>query len=355
MPVEADVDIPATIADGWPTADLGRLTPLTVDALVLAYFAASGVRSGASARQALGRYATSEAVDTALRQLIDAQRLESRRALWALSPLGWDAPTAQAIVKSSSDWAGTRRTILPMAALGLPLHPASVRHFRRGENLRAAALTVLYRLPLNPEKTGPSQVRESLLVRSLTACFPGLRFAPVSGAERLDSFSTTVLRGLAQAPTAGRTEVLHHLLARVLGCDDLSLDRVRHAVVTAALRPDPQTADLEPERQAPRRPNPVDAPTGEFARRVQSLVETESTPPFSDRLAIGALHDVYRQTYPTDAGSLATFKARLLDAHRRRWLSLRRLDYIDAIDVDLRQRSEIEADGRQFHFVARVS
>ena len=92
----------------------------------------------------------------------------------------------------------------------------------------------------------------------------------------------------------------------------------------------------------------------DFSSRVQALLAQKATPPFSDRLAVGTLYDVYGREYQ-DARSLSNFKGRLIDAHQRREILLRRLDNTRAIDSDLRERSEIDWEGHKFHFVARTS
>ena len=344
-------------ANGLPTSDLNRLTPMTIDAVITAYMAASGVRSAPSIRRAVQIYAPESVVEDGLQRLIAGRALEPRQTQWALAPVAWKGTIPDAILKTNSDWARVKRVILPMAALGLPLQPSSVRHFSHGDHLRAAALTVLYRLPLDPITVRLGEVRECLLVRSLAARFPDVRFAPVRGTERLDAFSTAVLNGLAEVPSDGAVEIVHQLAAQASHSKDPSLDGLRRALVTAALAPHDPITGLNGANELDWLSPAADgfAKPGDFARRVQSFVDNESTPPFDDRLAIGALYDLYLAKYPGDADSLAAFKARLLDAHRGRWLSLRRLDYIDAIDDELRRRSEIEVDGRQFHFVARVS
>ena len=262
-----------------------------------------------------------------------------------------------------------------MAALGLPLDRSTVARFARSENLRAGALTVLYGLPLDPSSVRLAQAKEALLVDALSTRFPHVELPKATGTARLDVFSAALLAGLAGWGGANDASTL---VQRALGIADPSIDAARLALVQHALAlgegRGPRAAGMGPHAAGPEPPGdalqagpPGDAlragaspsgpaskvvPLSEFARRVLALAETIATPPFEDRLAIGALHDEYGRRH-RDGGTLSAFKARLSEAFRARWLSLRRLDYIDAIDDDLRRRSELDVDGRSFHFVAR--
>ncbi|MEL7368582.1 MAG: hypothetical protein AAFN74_06710, partial [Myxococcota bacterium] len=91
-----------------------------------------------------------------------------------------------------------------------------------------------------------------------------------------------------------------------------------------------------------------------FSARVRQIAQSTYTPPFTDRVAIASVYDAYGQTH-ADAGRMSEFKRRLVAAHRARLVSLRRLDYVEAIEVELAERSALDVDGRAFHFVARDS
>ena len=330
-----------------PSPDLTRLQPLTVETLIVALVAAFPRRSLAQIKRSLARFAPPSNWEGALHSLSSAGHIAPEGRGWRLADRGRDVPLAAAVLTAGADWARTRTTLLPMAALGLPLSPDAVRRFTRGDNLRAATLTVLYDLPLPLPTVRLAHTRACLLARSLTAHYRGLRLPPISGAERLDGFSAAILHRMAGTDRESISQTINILAGRAVGTNDPSLAGLRHALVTAAVARSEARADHPP-------PVPHQNSVVEFARRVQSLADVLATPPFEDRLAIGVAYEQYGRHHP-DAGTIGSFKQRLAAAHRSRWLSLRRLDYIDAIDAELRQRSELIIDGRRFHFIARVT
>ncbi len=333
-----------------PFPDLARLQPLTVEQLIVALLATAPRRSLAQVKRSLMRFAPPSHWEGALHSLSNAGLIATEGRGWRLADGGRNDPLAAAVLAARADWPRTRATILPMVALGLPLSPDAVRRFSRGDNLRAATLAVLYDLPLSLPTVRLTHTRACLLARSLAAHYDGLRLPPINGTERLDAFSTAILHRMAGTERQSVSQTITVLTSRALGTRDLSLDGLRHALVTAAVA---RSETSPPVASRGARPTDV-AEIGEFARRVQALADAVATPPFEDRLAISAAYELYGRHH-TDAGTIASFKQRLAAAHRERWLSLRRLDYVDAITADLRQRSELIIDGRHFHFVARVS
>lgn len=91
-------------------------------------------------------------------------------------------------------------------------------------------------------------------------------------------------------------------------------------------------------------------PCETFARNVLDAAKDLATPPFDGRVAIAQAYDAHGYDYP-DAGSLNSFKKRLVEASRKRKIDLSRLDMPELMDRDLRQRSETPWDSDVVHFV----
>ena len=324
-----------------PEPDLGRLSALTIDDLFVAVMATRGAQSARQLNGATERFAPDADAESTLDTMADTGLVESAGQRWRLSARGLRHRLAASIRATKSSWGRVRARILPAAALGVPLEPGLLDRLARSDHLRAMTLTVLYDLPLPIDTVRLPEARSCLVARSLSAHYAGLRLPPIRGTERLDPFSTAILRGMAGTQSGGVMKALQQLAGRALGTPDHSIEGLRRALVAAALSLGGKGRHAEVELD-------------EFAGRVQSLADAEATPPFEDRLAISAAYELYLQRYG-DVGSLTAFKARLMDAHRGRWLSLRRLDYLDAVTSELREESEVEIDGRAFHFVARVS
>ena len=89
-----------------------------------------------------------------------------------------------------------------------------------------------------------------------------------------------------------------------------------------------------------------------FAQRVLAVASKLKTGAFQDRVAIAQVYDAYGYPYP-DAGSLASFKARLVEAAKNHELNLGRLDLPERISRDLRERSTAIWGMDEVHFVIK--
>ena len=341
-------------------ADLGRLQSLAIEDVLIGLLAGRGPTFRRSVDGYVRAWLTTAEVTKGLRRLEDDAMAMSDGKQWRLTKAGRSLRIAAAAIESRSSWGRTRETILPMAGLGLSLKPTAIQRFGSGGHLRAAALTVLFGLPLAADGVRMSEVRECLLARGLASRFPGIAMPAVTGRHKFDAFSKAILRGFAGLRSGNTVNALNRLVSEAVGAPDVSLDALRSALVGAALdlgrasasNGGSESSAVTAHSDAASLDSELQREVAAFAERVQKLADAQCTPPFEDRLAIATVYDVYGRVHP-DAGSLSTFKQRILAAHRSRRLMLRRLDYIDAIDDELRERSEVEIDGRQFHFVAR--
>ena len=98
------------------------------------------------------------------------------------------------------------------------------------------------------------------------------------------------------------------------------------------------------------------APKG-FAEQINEIArDVETSIPgggkFAHKASIAEIYDAYGRKQP-DAGSLAEFKARLLDAHNKGEIDLLPLDDPKSMDPALRARSAIKTEYNEYHFVDR--
>ncbi len=318
-------------------ADPSRLSPISLGELVLVGFC-RGPKSAARLSRGFAPYVSANTVVRTVEELqaegfIEAER---RGRSLAASDRGRKSRLLSAALAGDMSFTKVKETLLPCAALGLGLSKTEIARFGRVDNLRAAAVAVLYDLDLSPAVATLSVAREQLLHKVLWSRFPTMSRVVTNGKAKLDPFSVAILRSVAGLERGNVTSVVNALACGGLGAKDYGSDGFRQALVRSSLR------------------DPADGRKDDFVSRVQALVSDKVTPPFSDRLAVGTLYDAYGREYD-DARSLSDFKDRLISAHRHRRILLRRLDNTRAIDTDLRERSEIDVEGHKFHFVARTA
>jgi hypothetical protein len=202
------------------------------------------------------------------------------------------------------------KVVWPALALGIDPKSKAAARLATNANLRAVALAVVFGLPVDKEKATLAAVSSALLVRGLA--------------------------GLAGAVTDQR------LAAVAQNTGDLSKPgALAKTLVKAGLA-------LGAERKA----SLPETELAVFAWNVQAVADRLSTPPFSREVSISQVYDAYGRDH-RDAGTLDEFKARLVNANAARLLVLYRLDEPGALDVELRNRSQIETPRGRYHFVAR--
>jgi hypothetical protein len=127
-----------------------------------------------------------------------------------------------------------------------------------------------------------------------------------------------VLAGLANIRTRRVTEAVDGVAAAAIGLQKCDIDTFRRRLIILAVeRSVGQRAPAELRSPAPPAPHPP--ADGSFAARVKQLAEKLTTPPFQGRVAIAQVYDAYGRIHP-DAGSLQSFKARLVEAAKARAL-----------------------------------
>ncbi|MEM7676122.1 MAG: hypothetical protein AAF449_08985 [Myxococcota bacterium] len=338
-----------------PTADPGRLASLTPTNIVVALLASRGELSDRQAVRAIATLVEEVRTEAALRVLARSAHIERRGSRWALTQQGWRNVLAAAIVEFGFEWRAVRDAVLPAVALKFVVSPRVVARLGRADGLRAAVLATTYGWPADQEPPLTLfQARGWLVAHALAAGFPGLKLPRGRHNGRLDAFSTSLLRGMAGLEAAPLSQTLHVLAARAVGAEDASVAALRRAIVRASLDAPVPTAEPRLVKTNGANPERINGDVTVFSERVRRIARATNTPPFTDRVAIASIYDAYGQTH-ADAGRMSEFKRRLVDAYRARLVSLRRLDYVEAIEVELAERSAIDVDGRAFHFVARDS
>jgi hypothetical protein len=218
------------------------------------------------------------------------------------------------------------RWIWPALALGLDPKSKAATRLVKVQDLRAVALAVLFDLPVSRESATLSAVNAALILRGLT----GLA-ATASPDPRLVDL-------VRRAGNITKVEALRNLIVKAA----LAISEGEEEA--AAASPVADEAQASAMRAAE-----DDVPA--FVAKVQTIADRLSTPPFAHKVAIAQIYDVYGREH-RDAGSIETFKSRLLAANGD-GLVLYRLDDPDAIEAALRERSRIDTRYGQYHFVGR--
>jgi hypothetical protein len=232
-------------------------------------------------------------------------------------------------------------------ALGLnPDDGETLRKFSSADAQKAATIAVSYGLPKEIMASKPGVCAE-LVWRTLKARLPEVvgngPFPPI---QKLGTVERIVLAGLANIRARGVTEAMNGVAAAAIGLQKYDIDTFRRRLIVLAVEQSSgQRAPAELRSSAA--PAPA---VDNFAARVKQVAEKLTTPPFQGRVAIAQVYDAYGRIHP-DAGSLQSFKARLVEAAKARALVLGRLDMPEGMPRDLRERSETPWDSDEVHFV----
>ncbi|MEM7677909.1 MAG: hypothetical protein AAF449_18075 [Myxococcota bacterium] len=332
--------------DAWPQPDRTKLARIEARTLIEARLAV-GPRSEGELQKALRGYIDKAAFATAFNKIKDEGRITPVKTRWALRTDVQQHPIIAAIIAAGLDWSKVQGCVLPAVALGLSPRWEVAKRFTKVDSLRASLIALLYKLPVAVDRVTLPQARESLLVFTLSAVLPKvpeMRWPAIKGDASLDKFSVTVLRGLTQLSKGNIVQTINTVAAEAVEAKDTSADALRLQLVKACVIP----------RKIIDGPGIEPPPIEKFAQRIQSITDERAAPPFEDRLAIGTLYDIYGRDH-ADAGSLASFKERIIAAFTKKLISLRRLDDKGLWDRETRDRSQVEYNDYRFHFVARTS
>lgn len=339
-----------------PKPDSSRFAALDPADLVLAYLA--GQKTALSAKllaRRLAAVADAATVAAGTATLCD-RGLVSANAQVVLHEAGRAAGKTLLGRDAGSRWEDVlTRRLFPLS-LGLDPEAAELRtRLARPDARQAAVIAIAYGLPA--EMVGRKvQVCSELVWRTLEAGLGALL-----GQGRLPEITKpgvterVLLAGLAGGTAKSMPEAVKLVAFAALGRPPGDPAALRNGTIALALanaRRGPAAATTPPVAQPASPPAKAsDGPAdGVFAGRVTEVAQALTTPPFQGRVAIAQVYDAYGRAFP-DAGSLQSFKERLIAAAFARQLELGRLDMPEYMDKELRQRSEA-AWGRDFvHFV----
>jgi hypothetical protein len=259
-----------------------------------------------------------------LRDLVANPRLTGegirhfKKLLGADQKEGWDTILGQRLV-----------------ARTLGLNPDDKAHRRRVTDARGfPAFVAAVGFGLPKELATPAAVRSELIWRILRSRLPDLLgHGPFPIEGELDHHSRAVLLSFAGLQSGNVQQAMAVLAARCVGLQKANAEQLKMALIRQALKSRPDG------------PRPAT-----FARNVLDIAGNLTTPPFDGRVAISQVYDAYGKRY-ADAGSLTDFKRRLVDAARRRELSLQRIDMPELIAPDVRERSQTQWDSDVVHLV----
>jgi hypothetical protein len=185
---------------------------------------------------------------------------------------------------------------------------------------------------LEPNLKSNSEVRSALVRRVLHA-----RLSDLIGSVQFNlpsGPSQGILLSLAGLKSGDLKHAMAVLAARCVGLEKKAgAGELRMTLVRSALNFQPPGASQST-----------------FSQRVLDVSRDVSTPPFTGRVAIAQVYDAYGKRY-ADAGSLADFKRRLLEAARKREINLQKVDMGELMGKDLRERSQVQWDTDVVHLL----
>ena len=136
--------------------------------------------------------------------------------------------------------------------------------------------------------------------------------------------------------------------------DDMGRKGLIHGIALPRKGAPEPSLSYTPPHLRPQPPDVVAKPSQSqtFAERVNQIASQLKTPPFQGRVAIADVYDKYGHEFP-DAGSLASFKERVLNEAKGQKLFVSRLDMPEYMDKEKRVRSETPYGrlGDTVHFI----
>jgi hypothetical protein len=340
------------MASTLPAPDLARFTAVEPELVTLAYLASQkqGL-SLASLQQRLKKLIPATGVDAAVSMLIEKDEVRLETTL-SLTSKGRQAAKRALGADAGQPWDVIKARRLTMLALGVNPDASEARkQYAKADALKAAAIAVAFGLPketMVSVKAVSSELVWQLLRGRLTDV---VGRGPFPEIEKPAVVERVLLAGLAGAKAKSLPEAINALTARALGLPNIDADILRDRLVVIGVSlAGAESVRESPSVAAPTSSRPVTNGSGSFATRVREVALTLSTPPFQGRVAIAQVYDAYGKVHP-DAGSLQSFKERLVQAAKAREIDLGRLDLPERMPKDLRQRSETAWGSDEVHFV----
>ena len=311
----------------------GSIDPLQ---FVAAYLAkAQGALSIATVGKHLGPYLDEGTLARCLEALENRREITRENGRVRIGQDAAEGVRARFGKDKGEPWSKLRDGRFVLLALGMDPDDRLARIRKgRADLLRALVIAVGYGVELPAEKLTPETVRAEMVTRVLRMHMPdivGRDPLPIQG--KATALERVLLGGLVGMRPRNINEAWAAVAAAAAGLADRSIEALRVGLVRNALAQSgvPRANASIPEGAEVR---------SNFPERVLAVARrlTETDQRFAGRASIAAVYDAYGRAH-ADAGRISDFKTRLVEAARRRELSLERLDLPELLTDDERSRS----------------
>jgi hypothetical protein len=320
------------MSSALPQSDVSRFTRIEPEFIVKAYVscATQGV-SATQLKRRLSGLLTGEAIKEVIGRLVSSGELVDDRKKLHLAPATDKSVRAALGSDAGKSWNTVQHQRLPALALGADPDKTEMRNkLARAEVLRAAIVCIGYDLP-KEQLLSPTAVRSELIWRILRAVVPDIvGSGPFPSIDKPNALDRMILAGLAGVRAKTISVAFAALAAKVINAGATGSADLHRQLIRIALGNRPATDS--------------------FPARVNLIARKLTTPPFQGRVAIAQVYDAYGREF-SDAGSLDSFKQRLVAAGKTRELHLSRLDLPEHMNRDLRTRSATPAGSDEVHFI----
>jgi hypothetical protein len=315
--------------------DVARFSPISLEDVTLAYLGvARRPVSAATLKARLRPFTEPAAVETALATLVGDGKVITEKTV-VLTRTGKDAAKRVLGRDVATTWERLYKHRFPLLVLGLdPDHSGIRLKFAKTDALTSAAIAVAFDLGTEyiANKTAVCGELVWRLLRSVLSEVIGK--GPFPQIDKLGTVECVLLAGFAKTRAHTINDVVGGLRALAVGLPKCDATGLRKQLIRIGLQ----------RGSKPGKPPDI------FAVRVKEVAKSLSTPPFQGRVAIAQVYDAYGRVHH-DAGSLASFKERLVAAAKGHEIELGRLDLPERMDRDLRLRSEASWGADSVHFV----
>jgi hypothetical protein len=325
-------------------SDLSRFAPISAEVVTLSYLGTTRqFMVPSKLKSNLSAVVAPDSFDAALASLIASGKIVVEKTV-KLTKAGADEAKRVLGRDAGGKWKKAWKR-LPLMVLGLnPDDAITRRKFAKADSLTAGAIAISFALP-SENMSSKNAVCSELIWRVLKQAAPEVvGKGPFPVIDKLGTVDRVILAGIANVSARTLPDAVNGLTAAAVGLEKVNTDALRRRLICIGIERANDTKLLAPYTKSP---TPGDSG---FADRVKEVAASLSTPPFQGRVAIAQVYDAYGKVNP-DAGSLASFKERLVQAAKARQLDLGRLELPERMDRDLRLRSVAAWGSDEVHFV----
>ena len=282
-----------------------------------------------------------ERFDALLTTLFDTGLVQTR-AKTALALTGQGRQRALKFLRVDSPkgltWRRVKQQHLLARGLGLPNSKAVFGRLAQADGVRALLLKRAHKVE-GPETPTLSQVDDRLMWRALGV--------ETDAKLTLPAVKALLLSKLLGQEVSNPKRGLEQLAARTVGAARVDAEVVRLAALREWVLAEGSAKPAEPV-PVEKTVAPVPADTASFARRVLKVARALPTGRFGDNKVF--ISHVWRAVQPEWA-SREAFDTALLEANRKRHISLSRADLVQHMNAADVAESEVQSYGATYHFV----